>query len=325
MNCSVLLSSYYVPAMWEVIGAFGSIGIILMSIAGITTFAVLVLFVKDSIYLLQHWPTQHCFLTLFCLNTFPFAAGGFFISMIIPSLAEATKSVILLYLHVSLVMYFRLVITYGDGEKSMLQKLYGRKMVLQGPPLCCLCFCCPKVPLTRRRFCFVKFAIYQFVLVHLLLTAVKCIGTQYSVITQGYHLSPYNSALYISVISSVSTVFGVYGLVVFSRTAAAPLKEFKIIYKFAVLQASFILIRIQLIIFDVLEKAGTFPCFYPISSAITGHSEAFILALLAHLVFHHPSPYNIMVHLVNSNSTGSQIVDFDQLSIKMEKESINST
>ncbi|XP_022248120.1 organic solute transporter subunit alpha-like isoform X2 [Limulus polyphemus] len=308
MNCSVLLSLHYVPTVWEAIDAFGSIGSILMGVTGITTLAVLALFVKESMYLLQHWPFQYCFLTLLCLNAFPFAAGGFFVSMIFPRLAEVSKSLILL-----------LVIAYGDGDKNMLRKLYGREMVLQGPPLCCLCFCCPKVPLTRRKFYFVKLAIYQFAVMPLLLTVMKCIGIEYGFITQGYNLSPYNAALYISTISSVSIMFGVYGLMVFSRTAAAPMKDFKIIHKFTVLQASFILIRIQLIIFDVVGQAGAFPCFYPISSAITGHyissaviiTEVFILALIAHVVFLHPPPYmiHLVVPLANSNSPGSQIVD----------------
>ncbi|XP_022251186.1 organic solute transporter subunit alpha-like isoform X2 [Limulus polyphemus] len=270
MNCSELLHLNYIPTVWEVFDALGNIGIFLVSVTGIATVLVFAIFFQESIYLFHHWPRQQCFLTLLCLNTFPFAAGGFFISMVFPNLAETAKTIILIYLPVSLVVYFRLMINYGGGEKVILRKLFGQEMILQGPPLCCLCFCCDKPPLTRRRFFFLKCSVYQLALTPVLLATAKYIGIEYGIFIEGL-LSPYNAAPYISVISTLSMMFGVYSLVIFSRIAAASIKDFQMTHKFAPLQANFLLIRLQVIIFGIVGRAEAFPCIYPVSSTMTGH------------------------------------------------------
>ncbi|XP_076338346.1 organic solute transporter subunit alpha-like isoform X2 [Tachypleus tridentatus] len=270
MNCSELLDMNYIPTVWEVFDALGNIGIILISVTGIATALIFAIFFHESIYLFHHWPRQQCILTLLCLNTFPFAAGGFFISIVFPNVAETAKTIILLYLPASLVVYFRLTINYGGGENIILRKLFGQEMVLQGPPLCCLCFCCDKPPLTRRKFCFLKCSIYQLALTPVLLATARYIGIEYGIFTEG-SLSPCNAAPYISAISAVSMMFGVYSLVIFSRIAAASIKDFQITHKFVPLQANFLFIRLQVIIFSIVGRLEAFPCIYPVSSTITGH------------------------------------------------------
>ncbi|UYV79525.1 hypothetical protein LAZ67_17002998 [Cordylochernes scorpioides] len=197
------------------------------------------IFMEESLFLYRHWPFKFYLLTISCLSGFPVVGLCLFITLLVPRAASVLTTVVILYLPFPMLAFFWLLACYVG---CVLQKLEGRQVPLQGPPLCCVCCCCPRPPFTRELNC-------EVCDLQLNLTS----------------LSPYLLCL-----NALSFFLGMYGLVIFTRMAAAVLDGFYVRGKFLVLQLHFILVRFQFLLFDLLAKLEMTPCHPPaVSPAVS--------------------------------------------------------
>lgn len=297
MNCTQLVETKYIPTATEALTASGTLGVVLFSVGGFVAFAMLGIFLEESLYLHRHWPLKIYCYAIGCLSVFPIVGLSLFLSLVVPRAGRVLGTVVKLYLPLPMVLFFKLVITYLDGEEKATEKLSGSHIPLQGPPLCCICCWCPSPLFTRTRLLLIKAAIYQFLVVPVVLFIADEICMRLNIYSEEefplHDVTPYFLSL-----NALSFFLGVYGLVIFTRMTSGVLCGQYIRTKFITLQLHFILIRFQFFIFDILGQLGTLPCHPPVSPAVSALyiksavllGEGFILSLLARFFFLHPPP-----------------------------------
>ncbi|UYV79522.1 hypothetical protein LAZ67_17002993 [Cordylochernes scorpioides] len=216
-----------------------------------------------------------------------------FITLLVPRAASVLTTVVILYLPFPMLAFFWLLACYVG---CVLQKLEGRQVPLQGPPLCCVCCCCPRPPFTRYTL---PPHLYFFIWSEGTIRELNCEVCDLQLNLTS--LSPYLLCL-----NALSFFLGMYGLVIFTRMAAAVLDGFYVRGKFLVLQLHFILVRFQFLLFDLLAKLEMTPCHPPaVSPAVSAIyvrsalllGEGFVLAVLSRLFFLHPPPYSFQHHV----------------------------
>lgn len=297
MNCTQLLDSKYIPTTAESFAVSGALGIILVSVGGCVAATILGIFLEESIYLYHNWTLKIYFYTIGCLSVFPVTGLSLFLCLLVPRAGRVLSSFIKVYLPFPMIFFFQLVISYMNNKENVIERLSGKNIPLQGPPLCCICCCCPKPSFTRTSFLLIRAAIYQFVLIPVIIFIIDeiCIAININA-EQEFPLNKLSP--YLITTNGLSFFLGVYGLVIFTRMSSSLLCGYFIRSKFITLQLHFILIRFQFFIFDILGNIGTLPCHPPISPTVSALyiksaillGEGFILCVLARFFFLHPPP-----------------------------------
>ena len=80
-------------------------------------------------------------------------------------------------------------------------------------------------------------------------------------------------SLYLSTVSSVSTLLAMYGLLVLFRASKAQLATHSISPKFLVLQLVLIVQNFQRLVFDILGDDGVPPCLGSLGSGVRAHGR----------------------------------------------------
>ena len=74
--------------------------------------------------------------------------------------------------------------------------------------------------------------------------------------------SPTSAALYISVLSGISTLLSMYGMIVIYRATVSYMKHQKLTIKFISVQMTVVLINIQTLVFGVMARYDVPPCLH---------------------------------------------------------------
>ncbi|XP_054713260.1 organic solute transporter subunit alpha-like [Uloborus diversus] len=301
MNCSYLLETEYIPTMEEAIAALGELSIGLVILGGIVTTGMYCIYIEELVFIYRHWPVKFFFLKLGCLSIFPIVGSCFFLNLLIPRATNYTTTTVVLCLPAPLVLFFWVVIGYASKERQLLERLEDKLIPLRGPPLCWVCWCCPKVTFSKQSFKVVKACIYQFFLTPIILYIVTIICTKLGVYKE-LKFVPDNAAPYLVALNFISFFMGVYGLYIFMKTTSKLLSGFHIQGKFYSLQLQFILVRFHFFTFDTFGRLGYFPCHPPVSSLMTALyirsalllGEGFILSVVGRFFFLHTPPPHFM-------------------------------
>lgn len=296
-NCTDLLVSRYLPTPDESFTVLGDLATILVCVGAVSVCFVFILFIQESITLSRFWPLKTYILMWGCLSIFPVTCFCLFLTILVPRSSEYTNPIVLLYLPVPLIFFYELVVSYAGGEENLLLTLLGEKVILQGPPICCVCWFCPRPKLTRKRFRFMKISIYQLLFFHIIVFICTIVTDSLGLYRMG-ELNLESAAPYLLLLNGLSFFAGVYGIVVFTRLCSFHFPGFALRSKFIVLQLNFLLVRAHFFAFDFFGKLGVLPCQPPLSSYATGLylrsalllSECFILAILARIFFMRAPP-----------------------------------
>jgi len=149
---------------------------------------------------------------------------------------------------------------YGGERRLMALVGEGKTMRFNMPPCCCICICCMKVVLTRRKLKFLRFCIYQIVYVQAFVLFMTMV-LHFS----GYKFSgfnPFNPTTHFKILGKISFLTGFWSLFVFYKMQSTfnLLPPIKFTQKFAVLKIMFILIVFQELIIDSLATRKIIKC-----------------------------------------------------------------
>ncbi|CAH1791381.1 unnamed protein product [Owenia fusiformis] len=203
-----------------------------------------------------------------------------------------------IYLAVTMLMFHKKMLQFFNGHtSSMTEILTGQQMFLQlrNPPCCCCCCCLPRLNPTKRNFRFITVLVLQKAIVtpiNYFIGAVLWINKVYN---PGL-IAPGDAFIYIVLINVISTLFGMWGLIVEFRMFRSIMPSgFKLVPKFMVFQVLIILTTLQGAIIGMLSTAGIIKCdtTRPISAALKTQgitflltiSESFILSIIATVVY----------------------------------------
>ncbi len=86
-------------------------------------------------------------------------------------------------------------------------------------------------------------------------------------------ISKTSAFLYLTLISLVSTLVGVYGLTVFYKVSTEPLKKYWIREKFIALKTVMIVPNVQTLILAILIRARVIKCIQPFSATLVSNRK----------------------------------------------------
>lgn len=150
---------------------FGKFGTLMLTVCCMLTLLVIAIFVEESIILFRRWPLRSYCHTMAILAVFPVSASCnqywivvyfvlanfyiqiscicFFLTMLIPRSNDLNITVATLYQPLSLVLFFKLIVSYMGREKNLKESLMGKQIPTKGPPLYWFCVCFPSCKMNK--------------------------------------------------------------------------------------------------------------------------------------------------------------------------------
>ncbi|XP_065321768.1 uncharacterized protein LOC135929171 [Gordionus sp. m RMFG-2023] len=181
----------------------------------------------------------------------------------------------------------------------MLEILSDVPLPLNSPPLACCCPCLPKVPLVKKNYNRLKAAVFQTALVRPILIFIASVLWTDGSYTPG-QISLANAYLYLTIMTTISTLIGMYGLVIVFRISRQHLKQHHLAAKFISIQLVLIFSNLQGSVLELLTTKNILQCVAPFSSKTRGLElhhlllvmESFILGVLLHHYYRKEALHN---------------------------------
>ncbi|CAG2171441.1 unnamed protein product [Oppiella nova] len=270
----------------------GRLGTFLVVISGVITIIIGLIFIEGTVRLYRSWPLKSYCIAVATIAVFPIASLCFLLSILMPRAHDVNTTTATLYQPLSLVLFYKLVISYFGREEALKQTLDGQLMPLKGPPFYALCICLPTTYMNTKLYYLMKACIYQLFMAPCFLYFAMGVASKTGVYVAG-QFSFENAAIYILVLGGLSFCIGIYSLEIYYKMTQTLLPGFYIRSKYYILQMYFVITRFHVLIFDALGTNGYLPCRPPISSFVYGLYlrnslllfESLLLALLARYIF----------------------------------------
>ncbi|KAH9395335.1 hypothetical protein TYRP_020900 [Tyrophagus putrescentiae] len=161
LDCDDLIKHQYLPTLPSVLAEFGKFGTLMLTVCCMLTLLVIAIFVEESIILFRRWPLRSYCHTMAILAVFPISCICFFLTMLIPRSNDLNTTVATLYQPLSLVLFFKLIVSYMGREKNLKESLMGKQIPTKGPPLYWFCVCFPSCKMNKKLYYLMKACIYQ--------------------------------------------------------------------------------------------------------------------------------------------------------------------
>ncbi|KAH3874740.1 organic solute transporter subunit alpha-like [Dreissena polymorpha] len=223
------------------------------------------------------------------LGLHPVTIISAFLAVMVPKSTLFVDFVASCYLTVCYYTFFNIVIGYFGDENKMVEYFQGDKIQTSVPPCCCCC-CCVLKPriLTLNSLLVFKYLTLQVVYVRPILLFIALVLWTDGKFVSGL-ISADTSYIYIMVLTSVSTLFSLYGTFVVHRASAPHLQQYRIMNKFLSIQLVLVLSNMQGLLFSSLAANGIPGCIQsrgpiPRANALNHFAliiETFLLCLLA--------------------------------------------
>ncbi|XP_072035702.1 organic solute transporter subunit alpha-like [Amphiura filiformis] len=206
--------------------------------------------------------------TIFLLGLFPVFSVTSLASIYVPRAAIVASWAASLYLSLGLYIFILLILAHFRGIDTMVRRLQDVEITLAQPPLACCCpCCCSKIKLTHQHIHRLRLVVLQSALIQPLTLFIASI-----LWTDGLYIPAYISKtsafLYLTLISLISTLVGVYGLTVFYKVSIEPLKKYWIKEKFIALKIVMIVPNVQTLLLAILVRSKVIKCIAPFSASL---------------------------------------------------------
>ncbi|KAL3211159.1 hypothetical protein MRX96_000844 [Rhipicephalus microplus] len=285
LNCSELLEKGYTPTPSEAYAVLGNWALFLAAVESLMVVTTVAVFVHECHYLSACWPRRTLLYSSLALAVFPVTSVCALVATVFPRVHDATSSIIMLYLPFSLVMYFELISCYAGGSEQLVQRLINEQMPLQGPPICCVLWCCPTPSFSKRRYAVLRVVVYQLFFIPLILVTIIFVCTLTGIHEGETRRAPFFWAR--TALSSLSS---------WPHGPCPP--QLLLRRKFTVLHLHFTLTRLQLVAFKAAGLTGHLPCVPPLASMVTGvylssamlMGQGFMVSTVSRYFFLHPQP-----------------------------------
>ncbi|OWF39085.1 organic solute transporter subunit alpha-like [Mizuhopecten yessoensis] len=276
----------------ELGGETGTIAITV--IAGVLSFLTLINFLEEVWFFSKHYDDKQTRPKILCLLAlYPIVSCNALLSLLIPKATPIAEFLSALFLSFCVLQFIRLVADYFGGTNAMVQAFEGETVTFRTPPCCCCCCCLTQVKLTRKTLKFIKIIVLQLSFVRpgilYVLSILHSDGR--------YHLDqssePSQIYLWLKVISTISTLFAIYGLVVTFFAARRKLSLPRFHLKAATLKLTLLVFDMQLTILLALARYEKITCEGSRGSFVRSISihnfmliiEVFLIAVLARFAY----------------------------------------
>ncbi|XP_041360108.1 organic solute transporter subunit alpha-like [Gigantopelta aegis] len=253
------------------------------------TLLIVAMFIENVIFLLKNLTCKRTLnLSVYQIGIHPIFASLALLAVVVPRSSLLCDLVGSVYLSLCINVFLRLIVTYHGGSERMLARMSQDKIPLRSPPLACCCCCCPTITITRRNFNRIRVMVVQVTFVRPVVMFIAAALWTDGRYTKG-GFSGAGAASYINVISSVSTLTAMYGLILVYRASRKHLANFHLMPKFINLQLVLMFSSLQQLIFTTLQKYNLPSCRGHLSTPALGNAmnhmiligEMFLLAILA--------------------------------------------
>lgn len=239
---------------------------------------------------------------LILLGIYPMTSSMAMFALLVPRTTVLADLTATCYLSLCIYVFICILIQYYGNTEAMIETLNPREISIRTPPCCCCCCCFPMIHVTSQSVRLLKTMIMQTAVLQPIFLFVKAViwANDHSSIHETNWWSPF---LYLNVLTTISTLLALYGLMILIRASQGILKKHRIKLKFLMLQFVLIFTNIQTAIFGILIRFGLPPCADEygtrIRASLFNHmiiiAEMFILALLARIVYRRSEHRNLRV------------------------------
>ncbi|XP_045159597.2 organic solute transporter subunit alpha-like [Mercenaria mercenaria] len=239
---------------------------------------------------------------LILLGIYPMTSAMAMFALLVPRTTVLADLLATCYLSLCIYVFICILIQYYGNTEAMIETLNPGKISIRTPPCCCCCCCFPTLQVTSRSIRFLKTMIMQTAILQPILLFVKAViwANDHSSIHETGWMSPF---LYLNLLTAVSTLFALYGLMILVTASQKILEKHRIKLKFMMLQFVLIFTNLQTAIFGIFIRFKMPPCEHEygtrVRASFFNHMiitvEMFILALLARIVYRRSEHRNLKV------------------------------
>lgn len=268
--------------------------VVITAIACVLSVLTLANFLEELWFFLKHYNDKKTRSKVLCLlAVYPIISSNALLSVLIPKATPIAEFLSCLYLSLCILQFIRLVVDYFGGTGAMIQAFEDDTVSFRTPPCCCCCCCISNVKLTRNKLKLIKTMVMQLCFVRpgilYVLSILHSDGR--------YHLDqssdPKQIFLWLRIISAISTMFAIYGLIVtfFAARRKLSIKRFPL--KAGALKLTLLVFDIQLTIITALAQTDRIPCEGSRGSFVRAYSihniilviEVFLISILARFAY----------------------------------------
>lgn len=286
--------------------------IVLLALACVLTVVICALFIDEHVYLqtvhTNNPLRQRRVVTL--LGLYPMISGMALLSLLVPACTQMVDLIASCYLSVCIYMFVSLMVEYFGGDEQIVEALANDKMQMNTPPCCCCCVCLPKITLTKKSLYYIQLLALQVAIVRPLLLFIAAVLWTDGKYVQG-EFDPSSASLYIAIISAISTLSSMYGMLVIFRAAKRHMKAQKLGMKFFAIKLPVIILNAQTHVFGLLAKLDVLECIKSRGPKVRASNmnhcvlilEIFLLAVLARHAYRRLEPDSMEDKQYTKNSS----------------------
>ncbi|KAH3695310.1 organic solute transporter subunit alpha-like [Dreissena polymorpha] len=286
-NCSNDYPStdvYYADVPSDLVLVIGlCIGSVLMVVC-------IAIFVEEIVFIRRHYcdnvSTGRKMLVI--LGLFPVICTTRMVSLFVPTSNVLQNLLSSCYVAVCIYTFVSMTISFYGGSEKMISILSKDKISISTMPCCC-CLCCVLKPITMTM---TSLRTFELLAMQVMFIRPLLLWIAAELWTDGQYESTLDfkkSYIYITILSAISTMTSVYGMIVIFRASRLQLSHFSLGFKFVPLQSAIILDVFQSLVFNFLadhDIPGCLNSFGPRLRASNFNNlllvlESFILCLIA--------------------------------------------
>ncbi|XP_053394243.1 organic solute transporter subunit alpha-like isoform X2 [Mercenaria mercenaria] len=251
--------------------------IVSLAIASVLAISSIAIYVEELFFIHKHYQTgdQRAWKITVLLGLYPVICIMSLIAVMVPTSFTLMALITACYISFCIYIFIMMTIECYGGPDKMIETLANDKVALATPPCCCFLFCILKpIKLTRKSLKMFEVLAMQVMVVRpvvLFIAAVLWTDGRYNV-----KVSVDEPYVYITVVSTISTLLSMYGLIVIFGASRLHLKHYHLTLKFISLQVVIILVELQRLVFSILAERDIPECIGSRGSRVRGESALHI-------------------------------------------------
>lgn len=246
---------------------------VVVALCGVVTMVTLGVFIQEIIHIMYKYTSSRDikFKTIQILGIYPVISFAAFFALCIPKANLLSQLLIMMYIALTMYNFTHLMIMYCGGKQKLLFLFKDDKIKLQAAPCCCCCCCLPMIQVNLKNVRVLKILVLQNLVVQPIFAFLSVMFWLDNKFSKG-KFSLADSYLYIALLTNVSFMFGLYGLIMTFDLCKVHLKPMSITAKFVLFQVTILLALLQEGIFAILAKYGIPACRGILSSIVRGEA-----------------------------------------------------
>nr|XP_022341614.1 organic solute transporter subunit alpha-like [Crassostrea virginica] len=222
----------------------------------------------------------------------------------------------------SLWVIVKIVIGYFGEESKLMAETSDLTFTLQSPPCCCCCVCLKGSPLSSGKLRLVKIFCFQYVVNRPLMVFILILLWTDNRYSDTDEMSPSNPGTYFQILSTISLLFAMWGVIALVRAVDSRLSGNRIRAKFLSVQLMTIFSVAQRALLSFLASRDAIGCVGTHGSMVQAYRyhlvllvlETFLLSLIARYAFRFQEP-----PLTYEDTTKKPETKYDNTTFKMDE------